>query len=519
MCFISASASTSGSDAAAGDRRAVHWYRIALAATVAIFFVQAMRLWNFSIDDAGISYRYAANFAAGDGLVWNTVGPHVEGYSNFLWVVILAGGKWLGLDIETFSKVLGVVLGAASIVLLGGICRRLWFPKAFWWLPVLLVAITPEWVAWSVSGLEIALAGTLILVMVLGLCGAPGRRLLLSVGAAGLTTIRPEGAVLAGALLVIGWLGLRGRLDKNTRRDFGFSLAVLAAAGVGLVVFRLLYFGFPFPNTVYAKFHGQLPSLPQVLRWGLFILPLLAASAFGLYLGKDRHRSHVAQGAFALVLLQMIIVLPVHPVMYILHRYQIALFPLVLLSMPVTLDWVSRRKRWLGLCAALALTLWSMQGWPSVWEYHQKNLLMRREQKRLAEMLQSLPKQPTIAMIDAGRVPYWTGLPAYDVGGLCDRRVTHEGFAPEAAIERRAEVYVLSIRPMADGRFFPYLTEDQDVWVNPRFREMYSLWRICPREPAAAAANWMYDYAVFLRTDWALENGFIKQLDSGASRP
>jgi hypothetical protein len=122
-------------------------------------------------------------------------------------------------------------------------------------------------------------------------------------------------------------------------------------------------------------------------------------------------------------------------------------------------------------------------------------------------------------MIDAGRVPFWTDLPAYDVGGLCDRRLAHEGFTPEAAIERRAEVYVLSLRPMADGRFFPYLTEDQDVWVRPLFRETYSLWRICQREPEAAAADWMYDYAVFLRTDWALENGFMARSDRGASEP
>ena len=39
-------------------------------------------------DDAFISFRYAANLARGDGLVFNPGMPPVEGYTNFLWTVL-----------------------------------------------------------------------------------------------------------------------------------------------------------------------------------------------------------------------------------------------------------------------------------------------------------------------------------------------------------------------------------------------------------------------------------------------
>ncbi len=44
----------------------------------------------FLCDDAFISFRYVRNLLEGHGLVFNP-GEHVEGYSNFLWVLELAG--------------------------------------------------------------------------------------------------------------------------------------------------------------------------------------------------------------------------------------------------------------------------------------------------------------------------------------------------------------------------------------------------------------------------------------------
>ena len=56
-------------------------------------------------DDAFISFRYAANLIGGDGLVYNA-GEPVEGYTNFLWTVLLAGAMAIGLN-PVIASVLG----------------------------------------------------------------------------------------------------------------------------------------------------------------------------------------------------------------------------------------------------------------------------------------------------------------------------------------------------------------------------------------------------------------------------
>ena len=52
------------------------------------------------IDDAYISYRYAEQLVAGHGLVFNP-GERVEGMSNALWTLLLAGLNMLGMPLPT----------------------------------------------------------------------------------------------------------------------------------------------------------------------------------------------------------------------------------------------------------------------------------------------------------------------------------------------------------------------------------------------------------------------------------
>ena len=167
---------------------------LAFAIPVVLFLVGCVYIWDFGIDDVGISYRYSAHLAAGQGLTWNPDGPRVEGFSNFLWVVILAAGKWLGSDIEVTSKVLGIALAIASLWLLYRVCIKLWYPRAYWWLPILIVSLTPEWAAWSVSGLEISLFGFFLLLAVTSAGLTRNRALwVLSLALIGLVLTRPEG--------------------------------------------------------------------------------------------------------------------------------------------------------------------------------------------------------------------------------------------------------------------------------------------------------------------------------------
>src|SRR5205823_2531369 len=81
----------------------------------------------FVIDDAFISFRYAENLVRGYGLVFNP-GERVEGYTNFLWVLIIAGAKALGGDSLLSAKVLGTLANLVTLVLVGWVALR-WQPR------------------------------------------------------------------------------------------------------------------------------------------------------------------------------------------------------------------------------------------------------------------------------------------------------------------------------------------------------------------------------------------------------
>ncbi|MBZ0267322.1 hypothetical protein K8I85_04155 [bacterium] len=72
-----------------------HVRRIALLIATTAFAVHGVRLGEWVGDDAFIFLRYADHPADGSGPVYNP-GECVDGYTSFLYVVLLAGGRTLG---------------------------------------------------------------------------------------------------------------------------------------------------------------------------------------------------------------------------------------------------------------------------------------------------------------------------------------------------------------------------------------------------------------------------------------
>ncbi|HEX9668193.1 MAG TPA: hypothetical protein VGC93_01805, partial [Thermoanaerobaculia bacterium] len=92
---------------------------VALVAALAVYATGCWLVWRQTpIDDAYISFRYARNLAAGEGLVFNP-GERVEGYSGLSWVLVLAAGDALGAPPPALAKGLGALLGAGTVLLVG----------------------------------------------------------------------------------------------------------------------------------------------------------------------------------------------------------------------------------------------------------------------------------------------------------------------------------------------------------------------------------------------------------------
>ena len=78
---------------------------IVLLVVAAVALVAHSLVFNFVTDDAFISFVYSRNLAEHGKLVFN-LGEHpVEGYTNFLWTVLLAGFLKVGLVPELMSRV------------------------------------------------------------------------------------------------------------------------------------------------------------------------------------------------------------------------------------------------------------------------------------------------------------------------------------------------------------------------------------------------------------------------------
>lgn len=126
--------------------------RIAPVAVPFITLIYALQLWLFSgfyVDDAYISFRYARQWAAGNGLVYN-IGERVEGYSNFLWILLLLPFARLGIDLGLVAKVLGCLLGLLSLGLTYHFGRRfLSGNAAAWLLHVRRRLRCGQWVCWN----------------------------------------------------------------------------------------------------------------------------------------------------------------------------------------------------------------------------------------------------------------------------------------------------------------------------------------------------------------------------------
>lgn len=209
-------------------------------------------------------------------------GVPVEGFTSMLWMLLCAASFFIGTN-EPGLLVLSVILFTAAQCVLLGMVRRAVRENnpgdAEWPWAALLLAITlanPAHVIWpSITLMDTGLWLFLVVILTRIAVWPPQSRrgrgwIVLVVALAPL--VRPEAMVVTPALIALFWWR-SGTLDSEADRSLWCrnNRFVLLLAGIfilsltGLVVFRLMYFGYPLPNTYYAKVS---PSLWQTIRGG-----------------------------------------------------------------------------------------------------------------------------------------------------------------------------------------------------------------------------------------------------------
>jgi hypothetical protein len=213
-------------------------------------------LWEWYIEDAAISFAYARNWAAGDGLVAFAGGERIEGYSNPLWVALMAFFYLFGIDGFVSSKWMSMVFGGITVVLSYLIAREVIDDEEDPWSPLaapITLSVMPPFGFWNASGLEnslfnVLLAGGLWRTLVEARKGGfPWS----AVFFLGLSVTRPE------AIMYAAWAGFLGMVFAIVAgRGMRSTLLWLATFFLPFTAYHLVrydYFAWAFPNTYYAK--------------------------------------------------------------------------------------------------------------------------------------------------------------------------------------------------------------------------------------------------------------------------
>ncbi len=224
-------------------------------ATTLLFALACLGLFAWGVerhafvgDDAYIAFRYADHLAAGIGPVWNP-GERVEGYTDFLWVVLLAGAMRIGLSPEVVANGIGIACGAALLVLLLVRASDRW---SLAWAAPLALAAGRSFTGWSTGGLESTLFALLVFAGLERFARGSLRASSWLLAFAALT--RPEGLLfiaVPGAFLAVDLLRQRRNVSDAAKWAWPWIVAVGAH-----VFWRRAYYGAWIPNSFHAKVHG-----------------------------------------------------------------------------------------------------------------------------------------------------------------------------------------------------------------------------------------------------------------------
>lgn len=432
---------------------------LCVLAVALVVLVVHLRLVQFFCDDSYISYRYALNLVEGQGLVYNP-GERVEGYTNFLWVLVLAAGMAVGLPAEGWSLAAGLIfLGATLALTWVLVLRVLRSPLAAAVAVLLLVSLGPV-VLWSSAGLESSLFTALSLAAILATHSARNARGLWLAGAtfALAAMTRPDGVVfgaVAGLHLIVSDVAARRGLNVATVRALsllsGFLLVFAPFVG-----WRYSYYHDFLPNTFYVK---AVSSVGWVLGRRYLdafvhdypVLWLITAAGAYCALALDRYRAArpltthllLAIGAFT------VYVAWAGGDYMALYRFLVPVLVLAsvfwVIAIDATYHFIVLHHMRLPTCLGMLLFVLgssyqpsrdSAAGKPSI--LHSVSNMRRNTEawvaagKALYRLGEKHPRfrDCSVATTAAGALPFFSRMPTLDQSGLCDRTIAREESDP-----------------------------------------------------------------------------------------
>ena len=216
-----------------------------LYGTFAISFLAlSFFTFQFGVDDSFITFRYARNLVEHGVWNWNSTGPRVEAYTNFIYAVLAIIPEYFGLSSFIFFK----LIGSLSIVYLGLRLHQILSMRYALWVALTFILINPLFYIHAYSGLETPVFVVLLFELIIGLTlddesGSEKRLYLIMLL---LTLTRPEGAMYS----IVGFIFLT---FKKKKIDSKSTLGLIFIGASLYFYLRYVYFEQLLPNTFYVK--------------------------------------------------------------------------------------------------------------------------------------------------------------------------------------------------------------------------------------------------------------------------
>jgi arabinofuranosyltransferase len=510
---------------------------------IAATFLSFHKLHNplTGIDDANIYFVYARNLASGHGFVYNSGGEKVEGFTSLLWTVISAMTFKFFAFPEFILLMINVVLVSLGIACAAGFLLHMPAGEGetqgtrFFWLSLFLVLVftQPRYVVWNtVTLMENALWSTLLLLTSLFVIqndSSPRQINTIFLPLAILLILtRPESLVWVAVFLFFLFLRLVFTVG------FLYALKILAPSAVVLLIvlalltaFRLSYFGYPLPNTYYAKVS---PSLAYNFEQGSLYLvryiisdPVVSISVLAIFVAclHSIYKVSPATGEFYLPFIAatgLLVPLLIGGDHFGSFRFYQNVYPITLLCLIyiVRVLFGKTAGKLSGLRTfvfpALAIVLLygfgveQKNAWSSFPTEIQGEFDIARSDRIKGDFIQglfsSLPRLPSVGVIAAGGIKYAYAGEIVDLVGLNNTVMAHNhgnrvGYKGHAAFE--VETF-FKLKPEI---VLPFMVDEswqydeqklKERWENrlafkglfdePRFLTIYQYAKICKSSQA-----------------------------------
>lgn len=383
---------------------------------LALIFQALAPLRFLPAEDAVILFGYSRNLALHGAITYTAGGPHVEGATDFAWMVLLAGAEWCGVPAFWACA----AFNAAALAGLGVVLALLAGVKvsAERVLAVAGSAALFRQIFAAASGFAVLPDALLMALLVLAVTrrqAAVAALLALAV-----CLFRPDGATFAVPLLA-------GLLWQTRGRDAWWVTTLFVVPGLAYFVWRWQYFGelLPLPFLVKSDFHRDLfmfvggsvrASLVPLLFTAIVLTPVLM-------LGRRAQ----------LWLVSVLIGLPT--LFYWMVRLDQNVGSRFFYYLPTgTAILLALHRQVLGATRRMVLFQVTLAAWlvllaaPLYREWLTFRFMQFGNVRSIAEALGSLPVRGRLLTSEAGFLPFYSGWASVDPWGLNTPEFAHRFF-------------------------------------------------------------------------------------------